>query len=390
MQLVALVLAGFVVAGMLVSLAGLLVVRHFVARPRHPAGDRPAVSILRPLCGDEPLLDAALASLCAQAYPEFQIVLGVQDEADPALAAARRLQARHPGCDIAVVVDPALHGPNRKVSNLINMLPAARHDILVFSDSDLHVAPSYLEQLVACLAEPGTGLVTTLCIGRPADAGLAARLAAAHINHSFLPGVLLARALRRQDCLGTTMALHRATLLSAGGLAGLVGHLADDNVLGQRVQALGLRVRLADTLPAATIAEVTLAAVWRHELRWSRTIAALQPTAFAASILQFPLFWSVLACVASFGAVWSLCLLAGAWALRAGSSHCIDRMLRARYAVRPAAVMPWFLPLRDLLSVLQVGAGFCGNRVVWRGHSWTPERQARTMRLPVAIRTDSA
>ncbi len=369
MQLVAVALASLAVAGLLVGLVGLLLVYRFVARPDRRAVDLPAVTILRPLCGDEPLLDAALATLCAQAYPVFQIVLGVHDAADPALAAARRLQASYPGCDIAVVVDPALHGPNRKVSNLMNMLPAARHDILVFSDSDLHVAPDYLEQLAVALAEPGTGLVTTLCVGRPARTGLAARLAAAHINHHFLPGVLLSRALRRQDCLGTTMALSRATLLRAGGLAELVGHLADDNVLGQRVQALGLRVRLADTLPAATVPEVTFAAVWRHELRWSRTIAALQPTAFAASILQFPLFWSALACVASFGAGWSFGLFAVAWALRAGTSFSIDRMLHARYAVRFPAVIPWLLPLRDLLSVLQVGAGFCGNRVVWRGHS---------------------
>ena len=368
MQLAALVLAACAAVGVLVGLAGLLAVSRFVARPRRRSAERPAVTILRPLCGDEPLLEASLDSLCTQTWPAFQIVLGVHDAADPALGAARRLQARYPAREIVVVVDAALHGPNRKISNLINMLPAARHDTLVFSDSDLQVPPDYLEQLAAALAEPGTGLVTTLCTGYPARAGLAAQLAAAQINHSFLPGVLLARALRRQDCLGTTMALRRATLLRAGGLAGLACHLADDNVLGQRVRALGLQVRLADTISAATIPETAFAAVWRHELRWARTIARLQPIGFAGSLLQFPLVWSGLACAASGAAVWSLALFGTVWALRAGASLAIDRMLRARFGVRCPAVMPWLLPLRDLLSVLEIGAAFCGRRVVWRGH----------------------
>ena len=48
----------------------------------------------------------ALASICAQDYPCFQLVCGVQDPADPAMAVVRRLRARFPGCDIALVVDP--------------------------------------------------------------------------------------------------------------------------------------------------------------------------------------------------------------------------------------------------------------------------------------------
>ena len=98
----------------------------------------------------------------------IQLVFGVQNAADAALDAVRRLQARFPECDIAVVVDPTLHGPNRKVGNLINMLAAARHDVLVIADSDLHVRPDYLDRLAAAFDEPGTGLVTTLYAGLPA------------------------------------------------------------------------------------------------------------------------------------------------------------------------------------------------------------------------------
>ena len=104
------------------------------------------MTVLKPLYGDEPLLEEALASLCAQDYPAFQVVFGVQSAADPALAVLHRLRARFPALDMAVVIDPARHGSNHKVSNLINMLPSARHDVLVVADSDVHAPPGYLRQ----------------------------------------------------------------------------------------------------------------------------------------------------------------------------------------------------------------------------------------------------
>ena len=125
------------------------------------------VTVLKPLHGDEPLLEEALTSVCRQVYPPLQVVFGVNDAADTALPVVRRLQARFPGCDIAVVVEPTGHGANRKVGNLINMLPAAKHDVLVIADADMHVAPDWLHRLVVALDEPGVGLVTTVYTGVP-------------------------------------------------------------------------------------------------------------------------------------------------------------------------------------------------------------------------------
>ena len=85
------------------------------------------------------------------------------------------------------------------------MFAAARHDCLVIADSDVHAPPDYLSSVVAELARPGTGLVTTLSVGLPATKRLPERLAATQITYGFLPGVLMARALGRQDCLGITM-----------------------------------------------------------------------------------------------------------------------------------------------------------------------------------------
>ena len=269
--------------GLAQCLAGWILVTRFAARARIRPARLPPVTILKPLCGDEPLLEEALASCCCQTYPAFQIVFGVQDAADPALTIAQRLRDRYPRCDITIVVDDTQHGPNRKVTNLINMLPSARHDVLVISDSDLHVMPDYLEQLVAALEVPGTGLVTAVFIGIAARRGWPAWLGATHISHVFLPGVLVARAMRRQDCLGSTVMLRRQVLEEVGGLQPLVTQLAEDNVLGQRVLGLGLMIRLADIVTAVTVPETSFRALWQHEIRWARTIRGLVPISHAVS-----------------------------------------------------------------------------------------------------------
>ena len=247
--------------GLAQCLAGWILVARFAARVTTPPARFPPVTILKPLCGDEPLLEEALASCCCQTYPVFQIVFGVQDRADPALIVAQRLRDRFPQCDIAIVVDDTPHGPNRKVANLINMLPSARHDVLVISDSDLHVRLNYLEQLVGALEVPGTGLVTAVFVGVAAHRGWPAWLGATQISHVFLPGVLVARAMGRQDCLGSTVMLQRRMLEEIGGLQPLVTQLAEDNVLGQRVRRLGLTVRLASIVTAATVPEVSFRAL---------------------------------------------------------------------------------------------------------------------------------
>lgn len=360
-------LAALLVACSLISVIGAtLAVRRFARRLALPPGSRPPITVMRPLCGDEPLLEQALASICQQNYPMFQVVFGVQDPHDSALGAVRRVQDRFPGCDIIVVVDSTLHGPNRKVSNLLNMMPAVRHATLVFSDSDLHVQPDYLSHVAAALDVPGTGLVTTVCTGLPTAQGWSARLGATGISHCFLPGAVLSRVLGREDCLGTTMALTAQTLRRVGGLEALMHYLADDHVLAKRVHALGLRVGLAGTVPLTAVPEASLRALWQHEMRWARTIRALEPVLFATSVLQFPLFWAAAALVLSGGAGWSAALFLTAWAVRAAAAQAVGRAL---HGARPIPAVPFtLLPIRDVLSVCQVAWSYGGGRVVWRGH----------------------
>lgn len=367
MNLLAAFLGLVVVLGVLQGLFGLALVRRFRGAALPEGGCRPALTVLKPLHGAEPLLEQALETLCRQDYGEFQIVFGVQHPRDPAIAVVERLTARFPDIDIELVVDGRAHGRNRKVGNLINMLPSARHDVLVIADSDVHVAADYLTRIADTLAEPGVGLVTTLYAGLPASGTLAGTLGATAITHGFLPGALMARALGRQDCLGATMALTRETLRSVGGFAALVHHLADDHMLGRLVKKRGLLVALAPTVPATTVPEIGLGALYRHELRWSRTILSLVPSGFAASAVQYPLLWAMLAAALSGGADWAMALLLLTWAARAAVGRGIDRLLGLEQRGLASRVPIWLLPLRDIMSVAVVLASYAGDKVEWRG-----------------------
>jgi ceramide glucosyltransferase len=378
-------LAGLLaVIGVVQALYGARLVVRFSRTPWLPASGLPSVTVLKPLHGDEPMLEDALHSLCQQPYAPLQIIFGVQSPTDSAIPVVRRMQQRFPAVDIVLVVDPTLHGRNRKVGNLMNMLPAARHDVIVIADSDVHVRWDYLERLVAALEAPGVGLVTTLYAGLPASTVLPAQLGAVQITHNFLPGALLSRSLGRSDCLGATMCLRRTDLERIGGLASLVDHLADDNVLGRRIQQLGLKVGLADTVVLTTVPEASMTALFRHELRWARTIRTLEPAGFAASVLQYPLFWAALAVVLSGLAPWSLLLFVAAWLLRVQAVRWVDRALIKLWAgdfrwVLAFSAPVWLLPLRDVLSVIVMLASYAGRRVDWRGYALHADSPARSL-----------
>lgn len=356
-----------------VGLAGLLQAglgTGLVARFRSQENNRlpvstslPPISVLKPLHGSEPLLEEALESFCTQDYPDFEIIFGVQHADDPAIAVVERLRERHPGHALKLIINSAQHGINRKISNLINMLPAASHEYLVISDSDIHVEPDYLRHLAQALSLPETGVVTTLYAGLPASQSLPRLLSACQINHNFLPGVLLSRYLGRQDCLGATMALTRKNLSDIGGLEALVNHVADDAVLGRLIRAKRKDITIAGCMTWTTIGERSFSELLSHELRWGRTVRSLAPGGYLASSIQLPLLWFTLTVLFSGFSLWSLKLFCVAWLFRAACALVMDRCVGER-----AVSSLLLLPFRDLLSAAIMVGSMSGTRVAWRGH----------------------
>jgi ceramide glucosyltransferase len=335
--------------------------------------EKPPVSVLKPLCGAEPGLDENLRSFVDQAYPEFQIVFGVRSPEDGALSVVRALIADRPQRDIALVIDPRVAGRNLKVANLVNMLPAARHDTLVFADSDGHVGPDYLAAVTAPLQDPAIGLVTCLYKGVPTG-GLWSRLGALHINYEFLPGALMGEAMGTGGgCFGATMALRRGVLERIGGLAAVRDELADDHRIGAAVRDLGLATVLSPYLVESSVSETSLRCLWRHELRWARTVRLMAPVGFAGSVVTHAVAIAVLAallCGLSLTSLWFVTMSCVLRWVTAGATAGILRL---------PVVGLWLLPLRDLLSFAVFVGSFFGRSVSWRDQSFRIEPSGRIM-----------
>ena len=355
--------------GVVQTLFGWSAVFRYSRLPAAQPVSRPGITVLRPMCGIEPMLEEALVSLFTVDYPDYQIVFGIQDPQDPALPMLERVRARFPERDVAVVLDSTPHGQNRKVANLINMLPSAKHEIVVISDSDIHAPTDYLDSLIGELQKPGTGMVCSLYTGLVPERGsLFQHLGAMQITHSFLPGVMMSRQMGRQDCLGSTVMMTKEILARTGGLEALADLLAEDNALGRKVLELGLDIRLSHAVAAATVPEDSLQELWQHETRWTRTIRGLAPYALAASTLQYPLFWALIAILCSGAENWSLALFLLCWLARALAAGAIEAALRPRMRGLLARAPLWAYPLRDLLSVTEIVATYGIDNVVWRGH----------------------
>jgi ceramide glucosyltransferase len=335
--------------------------------------EKPPVSVLKPLCGAEPGLHENLRSFVDQAYPEFQIVFGVRSPEDDALAVVRALIANRPQRDIALVIDPRVAGRNLKIANLVNMLPAARHDTLVFADSDGHVRPDYLAAVTAPLQDPAIGLVTCLYKGVPIG-GLWSRLGALHINYEFLPGALMGEAMGAGGgCFGATMALRRDVLERIGGLAAVRDELADDHRIGAAVRELGLATVLSPYLVESSVSEKSLKCLWRHELRWARTVRLVAPVGFAGSVVTHAVPIAVLAALLCGLSLTSLGFVTMSCVLRWVTAGAIAGILRL-----PMAGL-WLLPLRDLLSFAVFVGSFFGRNVSWRDQLFRIEPSGRIM-----------
>ena len=347
--------------------ASLALVAVLVWRTREASGvavKLPPVTVLKPLCGAEPGLYENLRSFCRQDYPDFQIVFGIGDAQDPALAVAARLVAEFPSVPIEIVVDPQQHGHNRKISSLINMLKHARHDMLVMADSDAFVGPDYLASVTAPLLDKKVGLVTCLYQGEPTQL-IWSRLGAMYINEWYMPSVRLAWLFgHRNYASGQTLGLRRDTLQAIGGLVGIANHLADDYELGQAVRRLGLRIVLSSYRLKAEHHEPSLDSLVRHELRWMRTLYVLKPRSFRFIFFTFSLPLALLGLIlgaASFSTVaWSLFQLTVMARL---ALHFVHRFRGGR----PLFADLWLLPARDLLICWVWCRSFFTSRFTWRG-----------------------
>jgi ceramide glucosyltransferase len=323
----------------------------------------PAITILKPLSGETLLFEHALATFLKQDYhAPVQVVFGIKSQDDAAAAVIAQLKARFPESDIAVVIDARVHGENRKVSNLINMFPAAKHDLIVLADGDIEVPLNYLQVLTAALSAPNVGAVSPFYSAYGLT-NVWSRLSAMGIDYRFLPNAFVGVATGlAQPCFGATIALRRETLRAIGGFESLNDFLADDFELGRKVRGLGRSIAYPALMVRHACAESSFRALVQHELRSARTIRTIDPAGYLGTFVTFPVTFALIALMLQTGSLTSVGALIAAIAVQFVLKIRIDKVTHG------GAGPFWLLPLRDIMSFGIFISSFFGKRVEWRGH----------------------
>lgn len=339
-------------------------------RKRHETQQQdfhPVVSLLKPLHGDEPNLDAHIASFFEQDYPNFEILFCARTADDLGLQTARRVAARYHAIPAKFLTTGEPSYINAKVSSLELMGAAARSDIFIISDSDVRVMPSYIREVVAPFADANVGAVTCLYRG-VADEGLWAKLEAAGMSIEMTAGVLAANLMEgMQFTLGPTMAARRSCVAEMGGFGFLGPYCSDDFVLGNQIAARGHEVVLSEHVIDHIVLNLSFIASVKHQVRWMKSTRFSRPKGHFGTALTFAVPFGLLAGFAAL--VLHMPYLGLAFILYAVLARSLMAAVVGRIVVDERHLLRTALlyPLRDLMGFFYWAASYTSNKILWRG-----------------------
>jgi ceramide glucosyltransferase len=325
------------------------------------------LSILKPVKGMDEGSYENFASFCRQEYDApLQLIFCVADAADPVIEVIQQLTADFPDHTISLNIDPVIHGPNYKVSNLINGFPRTKYDLLMICDSDIRVEPTFLQSVTSPFHDPAVGLVTSPYRSSTVHGPVTAFEALAFTTE-MVPNVVTALKLEGLSfALGAAMTFRRQALQDIGGLEALVDYLADDYQLGNKIHRAGWQLVLDHQFVESMLKPESLGAILSRQLRWARTMRVSRPGGYLASGITLPGLAIIVALlvgplVSAVAAITVLYLV----------RFLVTTLFSQRYV--EDALLPrwgWLLPLRDVLAFSTWLLAFTGNHVNWRGHGF--------------------
>jgi ceramide glucosyltransferase len=347
----------------------------------------PAVSLFKPLHGDEVGLEANLRTFFEQDYlrnvllagdtavengvSRMELLFCARSEADEGLAVARRVAAEYPEITSRFVTSGAPWAPNAKVCSLVEMAKVATHDLWVISDSDVRVTPDYLRRIVLPFADERIGCATCLYRGVAVNGGLWSRLEAVGMTVEMSSGICADSLIEPvQFALGPTMVTRRARVEEMGGFESMAEYCADDYVLGNRIAKNGHKVVLSGHAIEHMVLQADFVDSMKHQVRWMKSTRFSRPKGHFGTSLTFGVPFGVMA--------WAGALMLGmpvvGWCALLGSvlGRVVQAWVVGRYVVRERRIWAAMLlfPLRDVIGAFVWALSYASNRIQWRGETY--------------------
>jgi ceramide glucosyltransferase len=340
----------------------------------------PPVSILKPVHGMENQQRENLRSFFTQNYAEYEILFCARSLQDPAILCAQELAAEYPHIPVRFLASGFPVWTNPKVFSMNILATEAKHETIVFCDSDIRVDPNYVRQIVQPLADPKVGLVTCAFRGMP-GANLASLLIALNQTVEFSSGVVTANFLEDiRFALGSTLLTTKSVLAKIGGLATIQDVYADDFSLGNAISDQGYRVVLSHYVVNHFIFYKTVAAGLHHQITWMKSTRRSRPAGHFGVCLTYCTPFGLL------GLLTGLVTGHAAAGLTLLLIACLNRWLGALligYGVmrdRTSLRFFWLYPLIDLLGFYCWFISNFGDTFTYRGEPYRFRRDGRIVR----------
>jgi ceramide glucosyltransferase len=344
----------------------------------HSIPEMPPVSIIKPVSGLEDGYWENFVSFCGQNYPRYEILFAVSQQNDPVIPLLEDLKRLFPDQEIGWTVVKGNRGPNYKVGNLIGAVHAAQFDILVLSDCDIRVGPTYLREVVSPLLKEQTGMVTCLYRNRNIH-NIFDVFQALTVQSDFIPNVLFDRRVEGLAyAFGATICTSKRVLSRFGGLESFLDYLADDYQLGNRVRKEGYEIGLSRYLADHVPSTESFKGYFRHQLRAAITHKVCRPMGYFTSVITQSVSMSALLLMVGGFSPAAAALLLSVCGVRLAIAAYLNR---AVFRNEELNAYIWLIPLSDLLNTFFWFLSLFLNVVYWRHRRFRVMRGGKMVEL---------
>ncbi len=351
-----------IIGGSIFSLLTVATVKRFFKRTPQNNHFTPPVSVLKPVRGLEKNLKQNLRTIATQDYPNYQVIYSVQDPKDPAYPIIKEIQAEFGSDNISVVISRVEAGANGKVNNLLGAMEEASHDIIIISDSDTHLRPDYIRNIVNPLANPEVGCVCTPFKVTKADSWYE-KMELLTMNADFMPSVMFAEVTGASNsCLGPSIAIRRSTLERLGGLESLADYLVEDYEIGRRVWTSGQKMVLLPYLIDVVVDLASWKNWWSHQVYWDQNTYLARPGAFISTILIRSIPFALIFALLRWDII-GLGVLVATIIIRMITAMMVAQTMQDKETIKTL----YLLPFRDAVGLIFWGLAFTQRTVIWRG-----------------------
>lgn len=311
----------------------------------------------------------------------IQLIFAVSNESDPVVPTVRRYLNKYPKADAILLLSHSRTSHYRKIDALYDAHQVAKHELIIWSDSDVVTTPTYVSEMVASLMEPGISLVST----PQYDIGAHDLVSGLQVaNNCHVGTVIMGHDLlqdlagkNKQYAFGHSIGFHKAEFDSYKQEIWdfINSFLADDQALPYFYAARGKKVVFRSIYCPVHCGIRTIKQFLRQRTRWSicQRIALPNPVLFWLSMFLLPQISALFFMLATGFSTVGVTVFFGMALLRILTSFAFEFMYVGKSAVHSSGSLAmtakyfWLILPADLLQIYLFSYGALQDTIDFHG-----------------------